>query len=112
MIDVTRLSGRRTNSATDNVLVDASFTAGDAKDFLHALLKTTINVHKLQSLRSQVSQEQSDATALARIEELQTVRTNLDHLLAEAGEHGFDVRIRSHVELSLEPKRASARPAD
>ncbi len=88
-------------SATSKTLVDHALEGQDAKDLVEAILDSTVNFHKLCSLRAQVKAECPELNSMQAIRELVAKRAECEELFKSAPP-GYKLRVRTTIELEID----------
>ena len=105
MIDISRSKDATVARDSQQVLIDDSFSASEARDIVLALLDTSIDQQRLRNLRSQVHAQVADRSATELLPELVAARADLRTLLAQVGSAGLRVRVRSTISVEVETDR-------
>lgn len=103
------IAGEELRLTTSQTLFNEAMEGHEAQDLVWALVDAGINDSKCRSLRSQVRYASPDQAALDQIEALHACRDELSRLVQQAQADGHTVRVRSTLEVTIEPHAGSAR---
>lgn len=84
-------------------LISGSFSPDAARQVLMSLINHKINFHRLNDWSHRERFGQDNPAAVKRVEELGQAREDIAQLLEEAAAMGLKLRIRSDIEIELEP---------
>lgn len=84
-------------------LISGSFNPDAARQVLLSLINHKINFHRLNDWSHRERFGQDNPAAVKRVEELGQAREDIAQLLEEAAAMGLKLRIRSDIEIELEP---------
>lgn len=84
-------------------LISGSFSPDAARQVLMSLINHKINFHQLNDWSHRERFGQDNPAAVKRVEELGQAREDIAQLLEEAAAMGLKLRIRSDIEIELEP---------
>lgn len=88
---------------TNYCLISGSFSPDAARQVLMSLINHKINFHRLNDWSHRERFGQDNPAAVKRVEELGQAREDIAQLLEEAAAMGLKLRIRSDIEIELEP---------
>lgn len=83
--------------------IDTTFTAAQARMVLLNLIDAKINFHSLRRLSDQERYGADQMQSAQRITELRDLERDLNKLLDEAKQGGYQVKVHSTIQVSLLP---------
>lgn len=84
-------------------LIEGSFTPGEAREVLLALLNSKINFNHMAAFGLEERNDGDAGHHRKRVAELKAVRTQVSHLLEEARKGGFRVELQGEFSIQLVP---------